>query len=100
MLAHYLASLFLFPLVFLCLVMFRTPVSTYYLLAAAPVFFMGAGYFLDRIWQMEWSLRPRWLVPSLIVVLMLIPGTPTLVSQLLNGRASISRRWRSGCSRD
>jgi hypothetical protein len=86
MLAHYLASLFLFPLVFLCLVMFRTPVSTYYLLAAAPVFFMGAGYFLDRIWQMEWSLRPRWLVPALIVVLMLIPGTPTLVSQLLNGR--------------
>ncbi|MEZ0336193.1 MAG: glycosyltransferase family 39 protein, partial [Gemmatimonadales bacterium] len=86
MLAHYLASLFLFPLVFLCLVMFRTPVSTYYLLAAAPVFFMGAGYSLDRIWQMEWSLRPRWLVPALIVVLMLIPGTPTLVSQLLNGR--------------
>ena len=86
MLAHYMVSLFLFPLVFLCLVMFRTPVSTYYLLAAAPVFFMGAGYFLDRIWQMEWSLRPRWLVPALIVVLMLIPGTPTLVSQLLNGR--------------
>ena len=86
MLAHYLVSLFLFPLVFLCLVMFRTPVSTYYLLAAAPVFFMGAGYFLDRVWQMEWSLRPRWLVPALIVVLMLIPGTPTLVSQLLNGR--------------
>jgi hypothetical protein len=85
-LAQYLASLFLFPLVFLCLIMFRTPVSTYYLLAAAPVFFMGAGYFLDRTWQMEWSLRPRWLVPAMLLVLMLIPGTPTLVSQLLNGR--------------
>ncbi len=85
-LAQYLASLFLVPLVFLCLIMFRTPVSTYYLLAAAPVFFLGAGYFLDRVWQMEWTLRPRWLVPALILVLMLIPGTPTLVSQLLNGR--------------
>jgi hypothetical protein len=85
-LAQYMASLFLFPLVFLCLVMFRTPVSTYYLLAAAPVFFMGAGHFLDRVWRMEWSLRPRWLVPALLLVLMLIPGTPTLVSQFLNGR--------------
>ena len=85
-LAQYLASLFLFPLVFLCLVMFRTPVSTYYLLAAAPVFFMGAGHFLDRLWQVEWNLRPRWLVPALMLVLMLIPGAPTLVSQLLNGR--------------
>jgi uncharacterized membrane protein len=86
LLGQYLASLFLFPLVFLCLIMFRTPVSTYYLLAAAPVFFMGAGHFLDRVWQMEWTLRPRWLVPALLLVLMLIPGTPTLVSQFLNGR--------------
>ncbi len=85
-LAQYLASLFLVPLVFLCLLMFRTPVSTYYLLAAAPVFFMAAGHLLDRVWQVEWNLRPRWLVPGLILVLMLIPGTPTLVSQLLNGR--------------
>lgn len=85
-LAQYLASLFLFPLVFLCLIMFRTPVSTYYLLAAAPVFFIGAGHFLDRLWQAEWSLRPRWLVPALVLVLMLVPGTPTLVSQFLNGR--------------
>lgn len=85
-LGQYLAVLFLFPLVFLCLIMFRTPVSTYYLLAAAPVFFLGAGHFLDRVWQIEWSLKPRWLVPTLILVLMLIPGTPTLVSQFLNGR--------------
>ena len=85
-LAQYMASLFLFPLVFLCLIMFRTPVSTYYLLAAAPVFFMGAGYFLDRIWQVEWGFGPRWLAPALVLVLLLIPGTPTLVSQFLNGR--------------
>jgi hypothetical protein len=85
-LAQYMASLFLFPLVFLCLIMFRTPVSTYYLLAAAPVFFMGAGHFLDRVSAVDWKLGPRWLVPALIVVLMLVPGTPTLVSQLLNGR--------------
>ena len=35
-----------------------------------------------------WTGRsvPRWLVPAVIVLLILIPGTPTLVSQYLNGR--------------
>ena len=85
-LALFLASLVVFPLTFLCLILFRTPVSTYYLLPAAPVFFMGAGYFLDRVFEIDWKLRPRWLVPATLVVLVLIPGTPTLVSQFLNGR--------------
>ncbi len=86
MLATFLASLVVFPIAFLCLIMFRTPVSTYYALPAAPVFFIGAGYFLDRLLQIDWKVRPRWLVPALVLILVLIPGTPTLVSQFLNGR--------------
>ncbi len=82
----FLASLFLFPLAFLCLILFRTPVSTYYLLPAAPVFFMGAGVFLDRVFEMDWRLRPRWLLPATLTVLVLVPGMPTLISQFLNGR--------------
>jgi mannosyltransferase len=85
-LALFLASLVVFPLVFLCLIMFRTPVSTYYLLPAAPVFFMGAGIFLDRVSELDWRLRPRWIAPATLLVLVLVPGTPTLVSQYLNGR--------------
>jgi len=85
-LALYLTSLFLFPLTFLCLIMFRTPVSTYYLLPAAPVLFLGAGVFLDRAFEADWKLGPRWLVPAVLLILVLVPGMPTLVSQYLNGR--------------
>ncbi len=60
----FLASLVIFPLAFLCLILFRTPVSTYYLLPAAPVFFLGAGVFLDRVFADGDSLRPRWLMPA------------------------------------
>ena len=85
-LATFLATLILFPLIFLALILLRTPVSTYYLLPAAPVLFIAAGVFLDRMLDVDWPIRPRWLVPAVIVLLILIPGTPTLVSQYLNGR--------------
>ncbi len=85
-LALFLASLAIFPIVFLSLILFRTPVSTYYLLPAAPVFFMGAGIFLDRVFEVDWKLRPRWLLPATVVVMVLVPGAPTLISQYLNGR--------------
>lgn len=85
-LALFLAGLVVFPLIFLCLVMFRTPVSTYYLLPAAPVLFIGAGIFLDRVCAIDWGLRPRWILPAALLILVLVPGTPTLISQYLNGR--------------
>jgi dolichyl-phosphate-mannose-protein mannosyltransferase len=85
-LALFLGSLVVFPLTFLSLILFRTPVSTYYALPAAPVFFMGAGIFLQRVFEVDWKLRPRWLLPAIVVVLVLVPGTPTLISQFLNGR--------------
>jgi Dolichyl-phosphate-mannose-protein mannosyltransferase len=85
-LALFLTSLVIFPLAFLSLILFRTPVSTYYALPAAPVLFLGAGVFLERVFDVEWRLRPRWLVPAIVLILVLVPGTPTLISQFLNGR--------------
>jgi mannosyltransferase len=85
-LAIFLASVALFPIVFLTLVSLRTPVSTYYLLPTTPVLFIGAGVFLNRIFEVDWGLRARWLIPATVLLLILHAGTPTLVSQYLNGR--------------
>jgi hypothetical protein len=85
-LAGFLTSLAVFPLAFITLASIRTPVSTYYMLPAAPVFFLGAGYFLDRVFDVAGRTRARWLVPTIVLALILIEGTPTLVSQYLNGR--------------
>jgi hypothetical protein len=82
----FLASLALFPMAFIALLSARTPVSTYYLLPTAPVFFMGAGVFLDRIFQVDWKVRPGWLVPATILAVFVLAGAPTLVSQYRNGR--------------
>lgn len=87
-LATFLASLAVFHLAFIALISIRTPVSTFYLLPAAPVFYLGAGVFLDRIFQVDWALRPRWLLPATITLGLLMAGVPTLVSQYRNGR-----RW-------
>jgi hypothetical protein len=84
--ATLLFSLAVFPLLFLMLAMIRTPVSTYYLVPTTTVYFLAAGVFLDRMAQVEWRLRPAWVMPAIILVLVLIPGIPTLVSQYLNGR--------------
>jgi hypothetical protein len=82
----FLASLGLFPLVFIALISVRTPVSTFYLLPTAPVFFLGAGVLVERIFQVDWKLRPRWLIPVTILILFLTAGGPTLMSQYRNGR--------------
>lgn len=87
-LAIFLASLAVFPVAFLTLVSFRTPVSTSYLVPVAPVFFMGAGLFLDRLFEVEWDLRPRWLLPAMVTVIIITAGAPTLISQYRDGR-----RW-------
>jgi hypothetical protein len=47
---------------------------------------MGAGVFLDRVFQVDWNLRPRWLVPATILAVFCLAGAPTLVSQYRNGR--------------
>jgi hypothetical protein len=64
----------------------RTPVSTFYLVPTLPVIFIGAGVFLDRLFEVDWKLRPQWLLPAIVTVVILAAGAPTLVSQYRNGR--------------
>jgi hypothetical protein len=85
-LALLLACLAMFPLAFLVLLSLRAPVSTYYLVPAAPVFFIGAGVFLDRLTELEVGLRPRWLLAAAVVVMIIAAGAPTLASQYRDGR--------------
>ncbi len=82
----FLACLAVFPLAFIALISIRTPVSTFYILPTAPVFFLGAGIFLDRLFAIDWTTRPRWLMPVTITVMMVLAGMPTLFSQYRNGR--------------
>ncbi len=82
----FLGSLALFPLIFIALLSIRTPVSTFYLLPTAPVFFLGAGVFLERLFRIDTSVRPRWLVPVTILAVFILAGAPTLLSQYRNGR--------------
>jgi mannosyltransferase len=86
LLALFLASVAAFPIAFLTLISIRTPVSQYYLLPAVPVFFLGAGAFLDRLLTVDWGARPRWLLPASLVTVVVAAGIPTLVSEYLNGR--------------
>lgn len=97
-LATLLACLFLAPAGLIVLLSFRTAVSTTYLLPTAPVFFIGAGVFLDRLAAAEWELRPRWLLTATVTVLIILAGLPTLLSQYRDGRRRDFRgagRWLS-----
>ena len=85
-LATFLLSLVVFHLGFIALISVRTPVSTFYLLPAAPVFYLGAGVFFDRLSRVDWGLRPRWVMPATIALAFLLAGVPTLLSQYRNGR--------------
>jgi mannosyltransferase len=85
-LAMYLLSLALFPVTFMTLISVRTPVSQYYLVPVLPVFFLAAGAFLDRLFAVEWALRPRWLLPVTILLIILSAGAPSLASEYMNGR--------------
>ena len=85
-LALLLTCMFLFPIMFLVLLSFRTPVSTFYLVPTLPVMFIAAGLFLDHIAGLEWGLRPRWLVASLVTIMILAAGAPTLISHYRDGR--------------
>jgi mannosyltransferase len=85
-LAAYLVSLAVFPLVFLALLSLRAPVSQYYLLPTTPIFFIGAGVFLDRIARLDWGRRPRWLIAATLTAIFVASGMPTLLSDMRDGR--------------
>jgi hypothetical protein len=83
-LSLFLGSLVVFPTVFLALVSLRAPVSQYYLLPVVPVFFIGAGVFVDRLFGCP--LGPRWLLPAAVITLVAAAGAPTLISDYRDGR--------------
>ena len=85
-LALLLVCLSVFPLAFLVLLSLRTPVSTFYLVPVVPAVFIGAGVFLDHAAGVNWGLRPRWLVPATLTLIIIAAGAPTLVSQYRDGR--------------
>ena len=85
-LALLLTCLIIVPAAFLVLLSFRTAVSTPYLLPTTPVFFIGAGVFLDRLSRFDWGLRPRWLLAATVTAIIMADGVPTLISQYRDGR--------------
>lgn len=85
-LGRFFASLAGFHIGFLTLVSTRTSVSFYYLLPAVPVFFMGAGIFIDQLFRVEAPWRARWLLPMLVLSISVVAAAPTLVSDALDGR--------------
>jgi Dolichyl-phosphate-mannose-protein mannosyltransferase len=94
-----LVYLFCFQVGFIALVQVRTAVSTFYLIPAIPVLFIGAGVFLDRLIGIGVAVRPSWLVPTAVTLMILAAGTPTLVSQYRDGQRWDFRgaaRWLEG----
>jgi mannosyltransferase len=81
-----LLSMVLFPLLFLALVSLRAPVSQYYLVPTIPVWFVGAGVFVDRLFQGYQTAWPRWLLPAAVIAVIFAAGAPTLISDYRDGR--------------
>jgi hypothetical protein len=95
-LAGLLASLAVFHVGFLTLLSLRTSVGQYYLLPAVPVFYFGAGIFIDQLFRLEVPWRPRWLLPALAVAMCVAAGAATLISDAWDGRRydfRNSARW-------
>jgi len=85
-LARLLTSLAVFHIGFLTLLTLRTNASQYYLIPAVPVFYLAAGFFVDQLFRMESPLRPRWLLPAIMLVICIAAGAPTLISDARDGR--------------
>ena len=95
-LAQLLTCLFVVPAGVIVLLSLRTPVSVTYILSTAPVFYLGAGVFLDRLAEVDWELRPRWLLSAAVTAIVIAAGAPTLISQYRDGRRHDFRgvaRW-------
>ena len=85
-LAFLMTCMLVFPITFLVLLSLRTPVGVFYLVPTIPIFFIGAGVFLDRLTAVDAGLRPRWLLPASVTLIIIAAGAPTLISQYRDGR--------------
>jgi hypothetical protein len=74
------------PVAIIVLISFRTPVSINYFLPGAPAVFLAAGVFLARLTDLDAGVRPRWLLPALVTVIVIAGGLPTVISQYRDGR--------------
>jgi dolichyl-phosphate-mannose-protein mannosyltransferase len=74
------------PLVVILLISFRAPISTNYVLPGAPAVFLAAGVFLARLAEADIGVRPRWLLPALVTMVVVAAGLPTVISQYRDGR--------------
>jgi hypothetical protein len=74
------------PVAIITLISFRTPISTNYFLPAAPAVFLAAGAFLARLAEVDVGIRPRWLLPALVTIIVVAGGLPTVISQYRDGR--------------
>jgi hypothetical protein len=83
-----LACLAVVPTAIILLLSSRTAVSLTYLTPVMPAMFMGAGYLLHRLAEVRFGLRPQWLWPATLAIVVIGPGMPTLISQYRDGR-----RW-------
>jgi hypothetical protein len=95
-LALLLTCLVIGPFALLVPLSYLTAVSTAYLLPTAPVFFVGAGIFIDRLLHADLGLRPRWLAPAGIGLIVLAGNAPMLMSQYRDGSRADFRgaaRW-------
>ena len=95
-----LTCLAVLPVAFMLVLSLRTSISLpYMLMPTAPVFFYGAGVFLDQLTRVDWGVRPQWLVPATVVTMILTAGAPTVISQYRDGRRYDFRRvaqWLNG----
>jgi hypothetical protein len=99
-LALLLAGLAVVPAVFLTVLSYWTAVSTVYLFTTAPVVFIGAGVFLDRLADLERGQRAGSLVTLTVLAVLLATCVPGLWSEYRDGgrpdfraAAGYLRRW-------
>jgi uncharacterized membrane protein len=74
------------PVAVILLISIRTPISVNYFLPAAPAVFLAAGAFLAHLTEIEAGVRPRWLLPALVTIIVIAGGLPTVISQYSDGR--------------
>jgi hypothetical protein len=84
-LAVFLTSLVVVPTAFLVALSYGTAVSTAYLFPTAPMFFIGAGLFLDQLTRLPVELWTRRLVTSTVMAVLLASNVPGLWSQYRDG---------------
>jgi hypothetical protein len=84
-LAFLLGCLVVVPTIFCVGLSYVTAVSTAYLLPTAPVFFIGAAAFLDRLAAQEGALRPKGIVTGAVTGMLVLANVPVLISHYLDG---------------